>query len=172
MSDEFEAHTDEEPLAGVGASSISRRSMLKKTAIAGGVAMWAVPAVEMVGTKLAAAGSLAVAVACTGTIDGGTEFTTFCGSTVTVSYNAGPSTTSYSQKFVISADCSSFTESGTGTAVTLKSYTSTSLLFTVASGEDITNLSVKASNGTNAVIYKNTEQQCATIAITLVTTAA
>lgn len=35
----------------------SRREMLKKTAIAGGTLAWAVPAVEMVGTRVAAAAS-------------------------------------------------------------------------------------------------------------------
>lgn len=40
-----------------GAHGFSRRTMLK-AGVAGGVAVWAVPAVEMVGTKVAAAQSL------------------------------------------------------------------------------------------------------------------
>jgi len=42
-------------------TSWSRREMLKKSVVAGGVALWAIPAVEVVGTKIAAAASAQVA---------------------------------------------------------------------------------------------------------------
>jgi len=60
----------------------SRREMLKKSAVAGGVALWAIPAVEVVGTKIAAAAG-SIPATCT---VGPFGFTSFANASITFTY--------------------------------------------------------------------------------------
>ncbi|MST32243.1 hypothetical protein GHK86_05835 [Acidimicrobiaceae bacterium USS-CC1] len=57
MASEDHIEAGEGQLGAIGTASISRREMLKKGAIVGGAVVWAVPAVELVGTRVAAAQS-------------------------------------------------------------------------------------------------------------------
>jgi len=69
---------------GGSGSRFGRREMLKKSAIAGGAVVWAVPAVEMIGTRIAAAGSVPLSIGtCSVEVTG---ITNLYGSTVTVKY--------------------------------------------------------------------------------------
>jgi len=67
----------------------SRREMLKKSAVAGGVALWAIPAVEVIGTKVAAASTIGV-IDCTVYPD--SNINTLVGATVSIKYNLGSTT--------------------------------------------------------------------------------
>lgn len=63
----------------------SRREMLKKSAVAGGVALWAIPAVEVVGTRIAAAASGPHLLAnCSVDVPGITTFVPATGNTTTI----------------------------------------------------------------------------------------
>ncbi len=57
MASEDHIEAGEGKLGAIGTASISRREVLKKGAIVGGAVAWAVPAVELVGTRVAAAQS-------------------------------------------------------------------------------------------------------------------
>jgi len=69
---------------GGSGSRFGRREMLKKSAIAGGAVLWAVPAVEMIGTRIAAAGSAPLSIGtCSVQVSG---ISNLLGSTVTVEH--------------------------------------------------------------------------------------
>jgi hypothetical protein len=93
----------------------SRREMLKKSAVAGGVALWAIPAVEVVGTKIAAAAG-SIPATCT---VGPFGFTSFANASITFTYTQN----GQAEQLVVAVN-------GAGTG------------FTVSSGTDVFGLTV------------------------------
>lgn len=74
MASEDHIEAGEGQLGAIGTASISRREMLKKGAIVGGAVAWAVPAVELVGTRVAAAQSHHLEADCKVKVPGVTTF--------------------------------------------------------------------------------------------------
>lgn len=151
-------------LQGIGIANIPRREMLKKGALVGGAIAWAVPAVEIVGTKVAAAASGSPGAACTAYA--GSTITSLCGATIKVGYNTGTGTSTSYESVRVASDCSKFSSGPTpsGDLSFQLKYNSTFKVYEVivtasSSSDDITFVSVTVGTNTQTPI-SNKEETC------------
>lgn len=69
--------------------SLSRRDMIKRTAVAGAAVAWAVPVVEVLGSRVASAASATTSITSGSAVTYLFGVTNFDGDTITVDYEAG-----------------------------------------------------------------------------------
>jgi len=110
-------------LGGPTTSGISRREVLKKGALVGGAVVWAVPAVEIVGTRVAAATTTSGPTSsnyCSITFDGLSTFVPTRGTTtVTITYGPYNKPKEYKETLTIKPDATPGTVSYTTNGPTL-----------------------------------------------------
>jgi len=130
---------------GGSGSRFGRREMLKKSAIAGGAVVWAVPAVEMIGTRIAAAGSVPLSIGtCSAQVRG---ITNLHGSAVTVKYTTSSGVKATEKITISNSGAVTFDPSGNPLGFALEN--STTLSADLASLADTPTLvSVTVSRGT------------------------
>ena len=69
--------------------SLSRRDMIKRTAVAGAAVAWAVPVVEVLGSRVASAASATGTIGLSNTVTYGFTIANFDSSTITIDYVVG-----------------------------------------------------------------------------------
>jgi len=143
----------------------SRREMLKKSAVAGGVALWAIPAVEVIGTKVAAASTIGV-IDCTVYPD--SNINTLVGATVSITYNLG-STTGLTDSFTVTTSSSGSVGANSGSTGTLTASYNTEgnpayLSIDTTTSDVITYLSVQI-DGSTVYTLSSKQQTCSPLYI-------
>jgi hypothetical protein len=127
----------------------NRREMLKKTAIAGGVIVWSIPAIELIGSGIAAAASApGLGANCTITVPGVSSLLPSVGNTTTVTITYTTSTTTGTETVTIANSSEAgvtITPSGSGDFVFTLNGNDTILATPEPSGDTITVVSVIVS---------------------------
>jgi len=108
VSSDVDVEATARGLGGPTTSGISRREVLKKGALVGGAVVWAVPAVEIVGTRVAAATTTSGPTSsnsCSITFYGLSTFVPTSGTTtVTITYGPDSDPTEYTETLTITPD--------------------------------------------------------------------
>jgi hypothetical protein len=142
----------------------SRREMLKKTAIAGGVIAWSIPAIELIGSGIAAAASAPTLGAnCTITVPGVSTLVPTSSNTTTVAIKYNTSTTDGLTDTITIDAAGTITYGGTNFGFTLTS-NDTLLTSTQLASDTVTVISVTV-NGVAQGQINGTYQNCNPFAI-------
>lgn len=145
MSSEVDLEAVEGPLVAIGSTGLSRREMLKKGAIIGGTVVWAVPAVEFVGTKLAAAQSNPVPATCF--VGPFTNASTFANSTVTFTYVVTATNAKETLVISVNSAATGFTIKSGSDPFGLTLPAPSEIQGTIPSGDVLQGISVQVVNG-------------------------
>lgn len=138
--------------------------MLKKTAIAGGVIVWSIPAIELIGSGIAAAGSAPTLGAnCTITVPGVSTLLPSAGNTTIVSITYSTSTQTGLTDTITISSTGQISYSGTNFGFTLQS--SDTLLASTELASDTVTIIAVTVNGVAQGQVTGTYQNCNPFAI-------